>query len=148
LVDRSGRTTPFEPVVVVETLSKTGAKPGFETGVIRIGIDLPGASRGATCHRGVRRPPVQSRMGPPLPVLPRLDRLGRRREQRLQSLLRAVQRRLVVLRQLLDGLEVRLDHLARLEARDFYSGIPDYDVDTGRSRQHNYYVGVGVIYRF
>ena len=37
---------------------------------------------------------------------------------------------------------------ARLEARDFYSGIPDYDVDTGRSRQHNYYVGVGVIHRF
>lgn len=37
---------------------------------------------------------------------------------------------------------------ARLEARDFYSGIPDYDVDTGRSRQHNYYVGLGVLYRF
>jgi len=37
---------------------------------------------------------------------------------------------------------------ARLEARDFYSGIPDYNVDTGRSRQHNYYVGVGVVHRF
>jgi hypothetical protein len=37
---------------------------------------------------------------------------------------------------------------ARMEARDFYSGIPDYNVDTGRSRQHNYYVGVGVIHRF
>jgi hypothetical protein len=36
----------------------------------------------------------------------------------------------------------------RLEARDFYSGQPDYDVDTGRSRQHNFYVGVGVIRRF
>src|ERR1700686_1579587 len=37
---------------------------------------------------------------------------------------------------------------ARLEARDFYSGVPDYNVNTGRSRQHNYYVGIGVIYRF
>ncbi len=37
---------------------------------------------------------------------------------------------------------------ARLEARDFYSGTPDLNVDTGRTRQHNYYVGVGVIYRF
>jgi hypothetical protein len=36
----------------------------------------------------------------------------------------------------------------RLEARDFYSGIPDYDVVTSRTRQHNFYVGVGVIYRF
>lgn len=36
----------------------------------------------------------------------------------------------------------------RLEARDFYSGMPDLNVDTGRSRQHNYYVGGGVIYRF
>ena len=37
---------------------------------------------------------------------------------------------------------------ARVEARDFYSGIPDYNVATGRSRQHNYYVGVGVAHRF
>jgi hypothetical protein len=37
---------------------------------------------------------------------------------------------------------------ARVEARDFYSGIPDYNVSTGRSRQHNYYVGVGVAHRF
>lgn len=36
----------------------------------------------------------------------------------------------------------------RLEARDFYSGMPDLNVDTGRSRQHNYYVGGGVIRRF
>jgi len=36
----------------------------------------------------------------------------------------------------------------RIEARDFYSGAPDLNVDTGRSRQHNYYVGVGVIHRF
>jgi len=36
----------------------------------------------------------------------------------------------------------------RFEARDFYSGTPDLNVDTGRSRQHNYYVGVGGGYRF
>lgn len=36
----------------------------------------------------------------------------------------------------------------RTEARDFYSGVPELNVDTGRSRQHNYYVGVGVIRRF
>jgi hypothetical protein len=37
---------------------------------------------------------------------------------------------------------------ARFEARDFYSGAPDLNVDTGRSRQHNYYVGIGVAHRF
>ena len=37
---------------------------------------------------------------------------------------------------------------ARVEARDFYSGVPDLNVDTGVSRQHNYYVGVGVLHRF
>ncbi len=37
---------------------------------------------------------------------------------------------------------------ARLEARDFYSGAPALNVDTGRSRQHNYYVGIGVVRRF
>lgn len=36
----------------------------------------------------------------------------------------------------------------RIEARDFYSGVPDLNVDVGRSRQHNYYVGIGVIHRF
>jgi opacity protein-like surface antigen len=36
----------------------------------------------------------------------------------------------------------------RLEARDFYSGHPDLNVDTGRSMQHNYYVGTGVLLRF
>ncbi|MFZ0797548.1 MAG: hypothetical protein WCA13_14840 [Terriglobales bacterium] len=36
----------------------------------------------------------------------------------------------------------------RAEARDFYSGTPALNVDTGRSRQHNYYVGAGVAYRF
>jgi hypothetical protein len=37
---------------------------------------------------------------------------------------------------------------ARVEARDFYSGAPDLNVDTGRSRQHNYYVGIGIARRF
>jgi len=36
----------------------------------------------------------------------------------------------------------------RLEARDFWSGHPDLGVDTGRSMQHNYYVGGGVLLRF
>ncbi len=48
------------------------------------------------------------------------------------------------------GLDVWFWHTwgARFEARDFYSGLPDYTVDTSGSRQHNYYVGVGVIHRF
>jgi hypothetical protein len=48
------------------------------------------------------------------------------------------------------GVDVWLWHRwgARLEARDFYSGAPDLNVDTGRSRQHNYYVGLGVAHRF
>jgi hypothetical protein len=37
---------------------------------------------------------------------------------------------------------------ARFEARDFWSGSPALNVDTGKSRQHNYYVGVGVVHRF
>ncbi len=42
----------------------------------------------------------------------------------------------------------------RFEARDFYSGEPDLNglssahISTNRGRQHNYYVGAGVIYRF
>jgi hypothetical protein len=36
----------------------------------------------------------------------------------------------------------------RFEARDFYSGEPDLNVDTGRSRMHNYYVGAGIAHRF
>ncbi|MGA2424018.1 MAG: hypothetical protein ABSG07_08450 [Terriglobales bacterium] len=48
------------------------------------------------------------------------------------------------------GLDVWFWHSwgARFEARDFYSGLPDYTVDTSTSRQHNYYVGVGVMHRF
>jgi hypothetical protein len=36
----------------------------------------------------------------------------------------------------------------RAEARDFYSGVPALNADTGRSRQHNYYVGAGIARRF
>jgi len=36
----------------------------------------------------------------------------------------------------------------RGEARDFYSGVPDLTVNTGKSRQHNYYVGAGIARRF
>jgi hypothetical protein len=37
---------------------------------------------------------------------------------------------------------------ARFEARDFFSGDPALDVETQNGRQHNYYVGVGVMHRF
>ncbi|HEY1660063.1 MAG TPA: hypothetical protein VGG14_17055 [Candidatus Sulfotelmatobacter sp.] len=37
----------------------------------------------------------------------------------------------------------------RAEGRDFWSGAPDLPLaDTGESRQHNYFVGAGVIWRF
>jgi hypothetical protein len=49
------------------------------------------------------------------------------------------------------GLDVWVWHAwgARFEARDFYSGNPTLnDVKTSNSRQHNYYVGLGVVHRF
>jgi hypothetical protein len=48
------------------------------------------------------------------------------------------------------GLDVWFWHRwgARMEARDFWSGVPDYDVTTTRTRQHNFYVGVGILHRF
>jgi len=37
----------------------------------------------------------------------------------------------------------------RAEGRDFWSGTPDLPLaDTGKTRQHNYFVGVGVVYHF
>src|SRR6266700_3757783 len=36
----------------------------------------------------------------------------------------------------------------RSEARDDWSGVPPLNIDTGKSRQHNYYVGGGMVYRF
>ena len=48
------------------------------------------------------------------------------------------------------GLDVKL--LSRLsvrgEVRDFFSGIPQLNVDTGKSRQHNFFVGGGVVWHF
>jgi Outer membrane protein beta-barrel domain len=48
------------------------------------------------------------------------------------------------------GLDVRLKPhwTLRGEARDFWTGSPDLLVDTGKSRQHNYFVGGGVVWRF
>jgi hypothetical protein len=37
----------------------------------------------------------------------------------------------------------------RGQVRDFYSGTPDLPLaDTGKTRQHNYFVGGGVVYHF
>ena len=48
------------------------------------------------------------------------------------------------------GLDIKL--LSRLslrgQVRDFFSGIPQLNVDTGKSRQHNFFVGGGVVWHF
>jgi len=36
----------------------------------------------------------------------------------------------------------------RAQVRDFYSGVPHFNVDTGRTRQHNYLVGGGIVWHF
>ena len=50
------------------------------------------------------------------------------------------------------GLDVRLPRfhtlLFRFEARDDWSGVPPLNIDTGRTRQHNYYIGAGAVVRF
>jgi hypothetical protein len=48
------------------------------------------------------------------------------------------------------GLDVRIHGRFSLrgEARDFNSGVPQLNVDTGKSRQHNYFVGGGVVWHF
>jgi opacity protein-like surface antigen len=49
------------------------------------------------------------------------------------------------------GLDVRLTRRVYLrgEARDFWSGHPDFPLaPTGKSRQHNYFVAVGAYWRF
>jgi hypothetical protein len=48
------------------------------------------------------------------------------------------------------GLDVRIIGQFRLrgEARDFWSGVPDLNVNTGKSRQHNILVAGGVVWRF
>lgn len=48
------------------------------------------------------------------------------------------------------GLDIRLLRSLSLrgQMRDFYSGVPELNVDTGKSRQHNYFVGGGVVFHF
>ena len=48
------------------------------------------------------------------------------------------------------GLDVRFrpKWSARLAVRDFWSGVPNLNVNTDRSRQHNYFVGGGIVYHF
>jgi hypothetical protein len=48
------------------------------------------------------------------------------------------------------GLDIKLIGHFRLrgEARDFWSGIPNLNVTTNKSRQHNIFVGGGVVFRF
>lgn len=48
------------------------------------------------------------------------------------------------------GLDVKVHGKLSLrgEVRDFNSGVPQLNVDTGKSRQHNYFVGGGVVWRF
>jgi hypothetical protein len=49
------------------------------------------------------------------------------------------------------GLDVRVWHRfsIRGEVRDFWSGTPDFPLaNTGKSRQHNFFVGGGVIWHF
>jgi hypothetical protein len=36
----------------------------------------------------------------------------------------------------------------RVEARDDWSGVPPINVNTGKTRQHNYYVAGGLVYKF
>ena len=48
------------------------------------------------------------------------------------------------------GLDVKIVSRFSLrgEARDFWSGVPQLNVDTGKSRQHNIFVGGGVVWHF
>ena len=48
------------------------------------------------------------------------------------------------------GLDVKVfkGFILRGEARDFWSGVPQLNVDTGKSRQHNIFVGGGIVWHF
>ncbi|HZQ67450.1 MAG TPA: hypothetical protein VFA68_02930 [Terriglobales bacterium] len=48
------------------------------------------------------------------------------------------------------GLDVKIWSAFRLrgEVRDFDSGVPQLNVDTGKTRQHNLYVGAGIVFEF
>jgi hypothetical protein len=48
------------------------------------------------------------------------------------------------------GLDVKLVKSLSLrgEVRDFWTGVPQLGVNTGRTRQHNYFLGSGIMWRF
>ena len=48
------------------------------------------------------------------------------------------------------GLDVKLvkSFTLRGEVRDFWTGVPQLGVNTGKTRQHNYFVGSGIMWRF
>lgn len=48
------------------------------------------------------------------------------------------------------GFDLRLGRTVsvRFEARDFWSGVPQLNVDTGKSRQHNIFVASGLVWHF
>jgi hypothetical protein len=48
------------------------------------------------------------------------------------------------------GLDVRVfgRFSMRGEFRDFWSGVPQLNVDTGKTRQHNYFVAGGIVWHF
>jgi hypothetical protein len=48
------------------------------------------------------------------------------------------------------GLDVKIlrRFSARGEVRDFWSGVPQLNVDTGKTRQHNYFVAGGIVWHF
>lgn len=48
------------------------------------------------------------------------------------------------------GLDVKVLHWLKLRAeiRDFNSGVPQLNVDTGKTRQRNLYIGTGVVFSF
>ena len=48
------------------------------------------------------------------------------------------------------GLDVKIYNrfVLRGEVRDFWSGVPQLNVDTGKSRQHNIFVGGGIVFHF
>lgn len=50
------------------------------------------------------------------------------------------------------GIDVKIPRVNgfrfRGEARDFWTGEPPLNVNTGHTRQHNYYVGGGAVFRF
>jgi hypothetical protein len=48
------------------------------------------------------------------------------------------------------GLDVKIigKFSVRGEARDFWSGVPNLNANTGKSRQHNILVAGGIVWRF